>query len=164
MKAKSNAKWRGANAEKVAEKSKEWALTHAEQKKETDRRWQLANPEEAKEKSNRWKRKNRERCRVQTKCWAKEHPERVSASYRKHTAKRRLLGFIALNGSFPGCEGHHVDNEQVIYMPKELHRSVYHRQSDGRGMEQINAVAYNFLFKQEVEIAMASAIKESVHE
>jgi hypothetical protein len=59
-----------------------------------------------------------------------------------------------LNPWFPDCEGHHVDNEQVIHMPKTLHKSIFHRQSDGRGMAQINAVAYNFLFKQEVEAAI----------
>jgi hypothetical protein len=42
-----------------------------------------------------------------------------------------------------------VDNEQVINMPKPLHRSVYHNQRTGKGMAQMNAIAYNFLFKQE---------------
>jgi hypothetical protein len=73
---------------------------------------------------------------------------------RKSNAKRRVLGFVQLNPPFAGCEGHHIDNEQVINMPKKLHRSVFHRQSDGRGMAQMNAIAYNFLFKQEVEVAM----------
>ena len=75
----------------------------------------------------------------------------------RQNAKRRLLGFVFLNVSFPECEGHHIDNERVIYIPKELHRSVYHRQSDGWGMAQINAVAYNFLFRQEVEAAIVGA-------
>lgn len=74
---------------------------------------------------------------------------------RKQNAKRRLLGFVQLNEAFAGSEGHHVDSQQVINMPKALHRSVFHRQTDGRGMAAINAVAYNFLFKQEVEAAMA---------
>jgi len=39
-------------------------------------------------------------------------------------------------------------------MPKDLHRSVWHNQWTGQGMEQINAIAYNFLFKQEGELAM----------
>lgn len=82
---------------------------------------------------------------------------------RKHNAKRRFLGYVYLNAWFHGCEGHHVDNEQVIHMPKSLHRSIFHQQSDGRGMAQINAVAYNFLFKQEVETAMAmSKVLEEV--
>jgi hypothetical protein len=78
------------------------------------------------------------------------------ASIRRRNAKRRTLGFVPLNKPFLGCEGHHVDGEQVIYMPKELHQSIYHRQTDGRGMAKINAVAYNFLFKQEVEAAMGA--------
>lgn len=73
---------------------------------------------------------------------------------RRSKAKRRLLGFVPLNECFVGCEGHHVDNEQVINMPKALHRSIYHNQHTGQGMAQINAIAYNFLFKQEVEEAL----------
>lgn len=76
---------------------------------------------------------------------------------RKGNAKRRVLGFIPLNTWFAGCEGHHVDNKRVIFIPKELHRSIYHRQPDGRGMVQMNAVAYNFLFKQQVELAIVGA-------
>jgi hypothetical protein len=78
-----------------------------------------------------------------------------SMSWTRHAANRRGLGFVFLNRPFLGCEGHHVDNEQVIYMPKELHRSVWHRQRDGRGMAKINAIAYNYLFKEEVEEALA---------
>lgn len=73
-----------------------------------------------------------------------------SIRIRKENARRRILGFIPLNSWFDGCEGHHVDCEQVIFLPKELHRSIYHRQTDGRGMAKINAIAYNYLFKQEV--------------
>lgn len=77
-----------------------------------------------------------------------------SMAWSRHDAKRRLLGFIPLNNPFPGCEGHHVDKERVINLLKELHRSVRHRQTDGRGMAAMNAVAFNFLFKQEVEAAI----------
>jgi hypothetical protein len=70
---------------------------------------------------------------------------------RKSQAKRRALGFAPLNAPFAGGVGHHVDNEQVINMPEALHRSIYHNQNTGQGMAKINAIAYNFLFKQEVE-------------
>jgi hypothetical protein len=72
---------------------------------------------------------------------------------RRQDAKRRTLGFVELNAPFDGCESHHVDNEQVINIPKALHRSVWHNQHTGQGMAKINALAYNFLFKQEVEAA-----------
>lgn len=73
------------------------------------------------------------------------------ASNGRSKAKRRGFGYVYLNAWFEGCQGHHVDGELVINMPKKLHRGIFHRQSDGRGMAKINAVAYNFLFKQEVE-------------
>lgn len=76
----------------------------------------------------------------------------------RDVAKRRLLGYTELNSPFPGRVGHHVDNEQVIYIPGEIHRSVYHRQRDGWGMAKINALAYNFLFKQEVTVALADHV------
>ena len=75
---------------------------------------------------------------------------------RKANAKRRTFGFVPLNEPFAGSEAHHVDPEQAIYVPKELHRSIYHNQHTGQGMAQMNAIVYNFLFKQEVEAAMAA--------
>lgn len=75
---------------------------------------------------------------------------------KRQRAQRRSLGYVYLNAPFVGCEGHHVDNELVINMPAALHRSVWHRQRDGRGMAQINALAYNYLFKQEVEAAIVA--------
>lgn len=69
------------------------------------------------------------------------------AADRRQKAKRRLLGFTPLNEPFEGCEGHHVDSECIIYIPKELHRSVFHRQRDGRGMAKMNALAYEWLTK-----------------
>ena len=63
----------------------------------------------------------------------------------KSHAKRKALGFVPLNARFEGCEGHHIDNERVIYMPRAIHRSVYHNQNTGRGMAQMNALALEWL-------------------
>lgn len=69
----------------------------------------------------------------------------LRVNWARTKAKRRLFGFNALNNPFPGCEGHHTNNDDVIYMPKALHRSIYHRQRDGRGMVEMNALAGAFL-------------------
>lgn len=81
-------------------------------------------------------------------CW-KGGPVMATA---RHHAKRRLMGYVFLNKWFVGCDGHHVDNEQIIYMPKGLHqgKGLYHNHNTGQGMARMNAVAYNFLFKQEI--------------
>ena len=64
---------------------------------------------------------------------------------RKHDAKRRTLGFLPMNTWFEGCEGHHINNNDVIYIPKEMHKGVKHDIWSGRNMEQINALACAWL-------------------
>lgn len=64
---------------------------------------------------------------------------------RKHVAKRRVLGFNALNSHFVGSEAHHINRNDVIYIPKELHRSVYHDQWTGKNMDKINVLACEWL-------------------
>ena len=80
------------------------------------------------------------------KQWRKEHSEQVRESWRKHYNKReRSLDFIPLNEFFEGAEAHHLDNIYVIYIPKEVHRSVYHSVFKNIGMDEINALAWNYL-------------------
>ena len=50
-----------------------------------------------------------------------------------------------MNDWFPGSEAHHINKNEVIYMPEELHRSVYHELSSGIEMEEINRLAFEFL-------------------
>lgn len=67
---------------------------------------------------------------------------------RKHEAKRRTLGFVPMNSWFVGCEGHHVNLSDVIYIPAELHKSVKHDIWAGRNMDKINTLAYEWLAKE----------------
>lgn len=64
---------------------------------------------------------------------------------RKQSAKRRLLGFNPLNSWFPGCDAHHINNDDVIYVPHDLHSSIRHNQYTGKGMAAMNALAGAFL-------------------
>jgi hypothetical protein len=50
-----------------------------------------------------------------------------------------------LNSPFMGCEGHHINKDDVIYIPKAIHRSVRHNVWTGRNMEKINALAGAYL-------------------
>jgi hypothetical protein len=71
----------------------------------------------------------------------------------RHLAKRRSMGYSEMNQRFVGSVGHHIDNERVINMPRDLHKPT-HNHFTGKNMAKVNAVAFNFLFKQEVEAAM----------
>jgi len=77
--------------------------------------------------------------------WGIRHSDRKAEIFRKHQAKRRVLGYVPLNRPFDGCEGHHIDKEQVIYIPKELHQSVRHNMWTGVNMDVINAHAIAYL-------------------
>lgn len=87
-------------------------------------------------------------------CPSPEHRAKIAAANwkggrvitcKRFHAKRRALNFIPMNQPFSGCEGHHLNQSDVIYIPKELHRSVSHNVWTGRGMEKINALATGWL-------------------
>ena len=67
----------------------------------------------------------------------------------KAKARRcRELGFNPINEPFPGSEAHHINKNDVIYILVELHRSVHHNLSTGKGMEEINDLAQEFLLAE----------------
>ena len=67
--------------------------------------------------------------------------------------KNRDLDSIPIEGTkfFEGSEAHHIDTKHVIYIPKELHRSVHHNVFTGKNMDIINELAKNFLENYEEE-------------
>lgn len=77
--------------------------------------------------------------------YRQSHPEIVRGREKKHEAKRRKLGFISFNEPFKGSHAHHIDFECVIYIPKELHRSVYHNVWTSEGMTEINDKIFEWL-------------------
>jgi hypothetical protein len=149
-----NAAYLAANRKELNEACRKYRLANLDKEVEHHHRWNLEHPGASAVTAKQWREENPGRANELHKNWKLEHPEEARQMALRHAHKRRNLGFVLLNVPFVGCEGHHVDNEQVINMPKELHRSIYHRQDTGQGMAKINAIAYNFLFRQEVETAM----------
>ena len=80
--------------------------------------------------------------------WRHANSTRVAQYTRTEAAKRRVLGFIPLNQPFYGCDGHHTDKEHIVYIPTELHQSVYHNVWTGKNMARINALVDEWLAKE----------------
>jgi len=60
---------------------------------------------------------------------------------KRSNASRRGLSWIPLNECLvDGWEGHHLDNEYVIYTPRELHHSIPHNVFTGKNMDEINFI------------------------
>ncbi len=69
---------------------------------------------------------------------------------RKIDSKRRKFGFNPLNTYFMNSEAHHIDINNVIYIPKELHKMIIHNNYNSKNMSIINTYAYFFLLQQNI--------------
>jgi len=64
---------------------------------------------------------------------------------RQHAKRKRSLGFIPLNDCREdGWVGHHIDYDYVIYIPEELHKSVWHSVTKDINMNIINDKVYEW--------------------
>jgi hypothetical protein len=88
---------------------------------------------------------HKEQNNIRNKKWKKTLKGKISN--RKNAVKHRGLGFIPLNEPFEGSHGHHIDKELVIYIPKDLHDSVRHNIWTGKGMEEINELAFEYMYR-----------------
>ena len=80
------------------------------------------------------------------KKWLRSQMGRAYIKTRSY--RRRSLGNDVINPdliNMPGFHGHHIDREHVLYIPKELHKSVPHSQKKPETMEQINTKAFAWL-------------------
>ena len=50
-----------------------------------------------------------------------------------------------LNKRFEGSEGHHILSGVIVYIPKYIHRSIYHNMKSGQNIKEINKLAINYL-------------------
>jgi hypothetical protein len=146
--------YRERNKENIIQYRKE----HQEEIHEYSARWYFEHKEDVLARNKQWNKEHQEEVRACHAQYVKEHPEQTRGYYNKWRkanptkvrtikAKHRTLGFVPLNQLFDGCEGHHIDKDAVIYIPKALHRSVYHNLWTGRGMEQINVLALQYLME-----------------
>ena len=121
------------NKEKLKEYNKEYGKeyrqTHKEQKKKYDKNYNQTHKEQIKKYDKNYR---------------QTHKEQIL----QRDYKRRGLGWVSFNNWFEGSHGHHIDKTHVIYIPKKLHRSIYHNVFTGYNMDKINAKVIEWLDKQ----------------
>jgi hypothetical protein len=131
--------------ERLAE-CKQYRTLHPEKVRQIIKQWSALHPDKIKEYDNKWYYANRDKKLASLKQWKKQHPDETREQNRKHIHKRkRNLGFIPLNEWQEGYEAHHIDLKHIIYMPKEIHKSIYHNLIKGTNMHIINALAIEYL-------------------
>ena len=121
---------------------------HPGREKASEKKYRETHREEINERS-------RIRCKnkpEQIKSWRKAHPIQVKAAKKRAKNKRkRNLGYIPLNTPFAGSDGHHIDNDYIVYIPSELHRSIYHSIITGKNMKEINLLALDYLKRADIK-------------
>jgi len=120
-----------ANPEKARAASKKWREANLEKANASQRKYYKANSEKRKEAHKKWKKNNRE--------------QYLELERKSNNKRHRNLGFVPLNEWFKGSVSHHVNKNYVIYIPEELHRSIWHRQGDWNSMLAINKLAFQYL-------------------
>jgi len=129
--------YRKNNPEEIAEMQRLWRKDNPEYNKLYKRQYYEDNLEYMREYNRGIYYKNPGR----NKQYLKTHPEKRREQNARNHHNRRDLGFNPLNECFRGSEAHHINNNDVVYILKELHRSIWHCLKTGKGMERINQLA-----------------------
>jgi hypothetical protein len=152
-----DAVYRGKHKEEKRERDHAYYLLHRDEISAGGKLDRIEHRDEIKAKRAVRRIVNREKILAQKKASAIRHPEEARLTHTKSNAKylrvhpekrkewkakRRALGFVSMNQPFVGCEGHHINKSDVIYIPKEMHHSVFHDVWTGRGMAEINAKVF----------------------
>jgi hypothetical protein len=87
---------------------------------------------------------HKEKANENNRRWRKKNPEKIAEIH----SHRRSLGFNPWNRPFFGSEAHHLNKDgDVIYIPKELHKSIKHSLKTGLNIDKINELAIEYLYE-----------------
>ena len=132
------------NPENMKEHNDKYHTEHRENDRETSKQYRLEHPEYSKEHYQ----DHIEETKEYNKQWRQENPDKAQERDRKVNDIRRDLCSIELNKPFPDSEGHHIDTEHIIHIPKELHQSIRHNVRTGEGMVAINAISFQYITEE----------------
>jgi len=134
--------------EKRLESCRKWYINNKKNKSQYQKQYNENHQEQKSKYNKQYYENNREKAIEQKKQWNKDNPEKTKEIYARHKNKReRNLGFNPLNIFFKGSVAHHINKNDVIYIPKDIHKNISHCLETGRNMEKINMLAFNFMNK-----------------
>lgn len=134
--------YREKNKELIARRGKEWRKNNPKKCRNYNKKWKENNKELNLEIHKKWYENNREECLKTNKKWRQDHPLKIKTSNMK---RKRELGYNPLNEKFPGSVGHHINRNDVVFIPEGLHKSISHSQNNLESMEKINTLAIEYL-------------------
>ena len=136
--------------ERRRQSSLKYWYDHRDERRIKERLYYEKHQDEIRRKRREYYIEHREEEILNTVTWQKNNPKKTKILMKRHqTKRRRQLGFIPINHSFENSEGHHLNKNLVIHIPTKLHQSVRHNVFTGKGMKEINALAFQWIATQE---------------
>lgn len=129
------------------EKSLKYYQDNKEKIKYNKKKYYQDNKEKSKERNKKYRELHKDYLK-QYQVIYQQTPKGKEIFKKSRDKRYRNLGFIPLNEWFENSNGHHIDKINVIYIPKELHTSVWHSISKNINMEEINMKAWDFFESQ----------------
>lgn len=144
--AAANKVYREKNKEAIAARHKAWLDANPEKVAAQQKKYRDENPEKVKAWAKVYRDENPAKVKARNSTWRDENPDKA----REHRHERRkylssYAGCKKLNQWFPGCEFHHLAPDTGVHVPATLHRSASHSLKTGEGMEEMNALAMEWL-------------------
>ena len=143
---KRNGKYYQDNKIKAKESAKRYYLANKENIDKRIKKYDFDNKDDANRRVLKYYYRNKKKCNEKYKLWQKTDSGKLTIS-KLWNKRKRKLGFIHLNNRFGGCEGHHVNKDYVIFIPKDMHRNIWHNQNKPETMIKINTLAFEYLTK-----------------
>ena len=132
-----NTKYHIKNKQKESDRCCKYYKKHAEKRRLESKEWKLNHPIEYNEYMKKYLRSY-----FQTEI-GKIHKHKMDY-------ERRDLGYYELNSYFKGSHAHHINTTDVIYIPINLHKSIWHSLKKNMNMDSINTIAYFFILQQNI--------------
>jgi len=119
--------WYKENKEAKSKYRKQYRQTHKKQESEWTKQWRKRHPENEKQCHERYLKTSKGKL-----------------ANRKQHSKWRKLGYNVINIqdiTNPEYEGHHLTINDVLFIPKKIHRSIWHSLIKNINMDKINFIA-----------------------
>lgn len=140
-------KYNQSHKDELKEKKKKYYCNHREEILKHCKKYSKNRKEKIKIRKEKYYREHKDFLIKKSNEWRINNRGKYNATSRKSQNKRkRDLDSIELNEWFEGCEGHHINKEFILYIPKEMHRSIAHNVFTGKNMEKINDLAIKYVY------------------
>ncbi len=143
-----SSRWRKKYPHDVKASKKKYYIEHTEQEKTRMKKYQNEHPEKIKEIHNNWIKSHSEEYKNRNKLYVSKYfktPKGKILKAKIQSKRYRELGYNPVNDIFEGSHGHHINKEDVIFIPKDIHKKHPHAQNKPETMIAINRIAFQWL-------------------